>query len=268
MFNRKDFVIGYAPTRRNVFSVEDALKYKRMVYEKLKGLNYNIVDIEDINDEGLVSSNDDISPVIKKFKENNVDCIFSPHCNFGTESAVAKIGNEIRKPFLLWGPRDEAPLPDGSRLRDSQCGLFATSKILQRFNIPFTYIVNSRVDSMVFEKGLSNFFKASNVVKSFKKIKIGQVGVRPGDFWSVIYNEGELIEKFNIEVIPFNLFDIVSKIKVLLKKPDESFYYTYNFIKENIKVNIEDKDLKTIVALKEVLKKLCLQKLKYSIKNN
>ena len=141
MFNKKDFVIGYAPTRRNVFSVEDALKYKRLVYEKLKGFGYNIVDIEDINDEGLVLSDDDISPVVKKFKENNVDCVFSPHCNFGTESAVAKIGSEVGKPFLLWGPRDEAPLQDGSRLRDSQCGLFATSKILQRFNVPFTYII-------------------------------------------------------------------------------------------------------------------------------
>jgi len=31
MFEKKDFTIGYAPTRRNVFSREDAIKYKELV---------------------------------------------------------------------------------------------------------------------------------------------------------------------------------------------------------------------------------------------
>ena len=46
--------------------------------------------------------------------------MFSQHCNFGTESAVAKVAKEIRKPFLIWGPREEAPPSDGSRLRYNQ----------------------------------------------------------------------------------------------------------------------------------------------------
>ena len=36
-------------------------------------------------------------------------------------------------PVLLWGPRDERPDENGVRLRDSQCGLFATGKVLRRF---------------------------------------------------------------------------------------------------------------------------------------
>ena len=31
-------------------------------------------------------------------------------------------------PVLLWGPLDERPEPNGVRLRDTQCGLFATGK--------------------------------------------------------------------------------------------------------------------------------------------
>ena len=54
-------------------------------------------------------------------KDNKVDAIFIPHCNFGTEDSVARIAREVGKPTLLWGPRDEAPLPDGQRLRDTQC---------------------------------------------------------------------------------------------------------------------------------------------------
>ncbi len=260
MFGKKNLTVGYAPTRRNVFSVEDASKYKKLTYEKLKTSGCKIIDIEDINDEGLVRLDDDIEPVVKKFKENNVDCVFSPHCNFGTESAVAKIGARVGKPFLLWGPRDESPLPDGSRLRDSQCGLFATSKILQRFNVPFTYVINSRIESKVFSQGLDNFLRTANVVKAFGNLKIGQVGVRPGDFWSVICNEGELVNKFGIEIVPFNLIDIVDKVKMLLNKPDKSFNKTYNFVKENMDVKINDSDLKSIIALKEVLKKISIDR--------
>src|SRR4030042_3152005 len=152
----------------------------------------------------MVINNDELNKVIKKLKDTPVDCLFTPHCNFGSESAVAKVARVIDKPLLLWGPRDGKPLDDGTRLRDTQCGLFATSKILQRFNIPFTYILNSRIDDEVFSRGFNNFISASNVVKNFKKIKIGQVGVRPREFWTVIYSESELIEKFNIEIVPFN----------------------------------------------------------------
>ena len=39
---------------------------------------------------------------------------------------------ELGIPVLLWGPLDERPEADGTRLRDTQCGLFATGKVLRR----------------------------------------------------------------------------------------------------------------------------------------
>jgi L-fucose isomerase-like protein len=256
MFEKKDFLLGYAPTRRNVFSREDALKYKVKVREKIQKLGYKLVDIEDCATEGLLLSDSDAEKTIKKFKDKNVDAVFSPHCNFGTESATAKVAVGVGKPFLLWGPRDEAPLADGSRLRDTQCGLFATSKILQRFNAPFTYIVNSGMDDEVFARGFENFARAANVVKVFRKIRIGQIGVRPGDFWTVICNEGELLERFGVEIVPFNLGDIVSMAKEMRQKPDEEFNKTYDFVTKNMNVEIEKESLKNIVALKAVMKKI------------
>ena len=120
--------IGYAPTRRRIFSVEDALKYKKLIADKLTELKIEFVDIEDINEEGLLRCAEDVAPVIKKFKEAEVDAVFFPHCNFGSEHSCGKVARALGVPVLLWGPRDEAPLEDGSRLRDSQCGLFATGK--------------------------------------------------------------------------------------------------------------------------------------------
>ena len=257
MIEKKDLKIGYAPTRRNVFSKEDALKYKNLTLDKIKSIGYKVIDIDDINDEGLLMSDDDIPKAVMKFK--NIDCIFSPHCNFGTESVVAKLAKEMGKPFLLWGPRDESPLTNGTRLRDTQCGLFATSKILQILEVPFTYIINSKPDDKIFSRGFNNFVKAVNVVKQFKKIKVGQIGVRPRDFWTVIANEGELLEKFNIEIVPFNLGDIVSKGKALVKKPSREFERTYNFVKNNIVVEIPNNALKNIIALKEIIKNISIE---------
>jgi hypothetical protein len=56
-------LVGYAPTRRRIFSVEDALKYKKLIADKLKALEIEFVDLEDLNDEGLLRCADDVDPV-------------------------------------------------------------------------------------------------------------------------------------------------------------------------------------------------------------
>ena len=45
--------IGYAPTRRSIFSAPDAVKYANLTRERLKELGVEFVDITDINEEGL-----------------------------------------------------------------------------------------------------------------------------------------------------------------------------------------------------------------------
>ena len=259
MESNSRITIGYAPTRRNIFSFEEAIKHKKITLEKISKYGFKVIDIDDINEDGLLLTNDDVEKTVNKFKKNNVDCVFSPHCNFGTESAVAKVAKIMDKPFLLWGPRDDAPLADGTRLRDTQCGLFATSKILNRFGVPFTYIINSNINDTVFERGFLNFLKAVNVVKEFKKLRVGQIGVRPGDFWTVMCNEPELLENFAIELVPFNLEDIVSKVKDLVKNPDEDFRYTCADIKSKVDVRIDEASFQNIIALKSVLKKISIE---------
>ncbi len=178
----KKFKLGYAPTRRFVFSAEDAFKYKVQIREKIEsfGLDIDIVDLEGLNSEGLLYDDHiNADAIIERFKEEKVDAVFFPHCNFGTEDTVARVGKALGKPVLLWGPRDESPLEDGMRLRDTQCGLFATGKVLRRFNVPFTYVTNSRVNDPVFERGFTNFIAAANVVRQMRNLRILQIGPRP-----------------------------------------------------------------------------------------
>ena len=46
--------IGFAPTRRSIFSAPDAVKYADLTRAKLDEMGVSYVDIKDINEEGLL----------------------------------------------------------------------------------------------------------------------------------------------------------------------------------------------------------------------
>lgn len=208
--------LGVAPTRRVVLSIEEAGRQKRRIEEKLRSWGIDIVTIDPVNEEGLLYDRSHVAPALDIFRRADVDALFIPHVNFGTEDAAARLARDLGKPTLLWGPRDDAPLADGSRTRDTQCGLFATSKVLRRMGVPFSYIVNSTVDSGVFERGVKTFVGAAAAADAFRRARIGQVAPRPGAFWTMIVNEGELLERWGIEVVPRTLTEVLADAQALL----------------------------------------------------
>ena len=216
---KKDFKLGLCPIGKFVFSHEDAMKYKKEIEKKLKKWGINFANIDAAVKDGMVRGTEDIEPAIKSLKNSNVDALFLPHCNFGTEHAAGLIARDMGLPVLIWGPRDEAPLKDGKRLRDSLCGMFASTKVIYKLKVPFTYIENCRIDDPKFEQGLDNFIRAANVVKTFRKgIRVGLFGQRIDFFWSTIINESELLEKFKIEVLPIDMLNVMRKAKNLAEK--------------------------------------------------
>ena len=61
-----------------------------------------------------------------------------------------------------------------------------------------------------------------NVVKVFNNTRILQIGPRPFDFWSTIANEGELLERFNIQLSPIPLNELIQEIRrVQVEEKDE-----------------------------------------------
>ena len=207
--------IGYAPTRRDCFTHPEAGEFREKIKKTVSDWGAELVDIEGINDEGMLITPEDIPKAIKIFKDADVDGIFIAECNFGAESMVARVAAELKKPVLLWGPRDGMPVPGEDRTRDTQCGLFATGKVLRRFNVPFTYLVNSKLTDESFERGYKSFIAVCSVVKNFKKTRVLQISVRPEPFWTVMYNEGELLEKYGIQVFPVTLQDVRDYIDFL-----------------------------------------------------
>lgn len=203
-------LLGLCPIGKFVFSHEDAIRQKTVLQARLKRWNIRFVDLDAVIPDGIIRSDEHVAPAIRFFREKNIDALMLPHCNFGTESAVGMLARQAGVPVLLWGPRDEAPLADGTRLRDSLCGMFASSKVMHKLGVPFSYIENCRIDDPPLRQGLDRFLRASSVAGLFRNgFRIGHIGQRIDFFWTTIINESELLERFNIEILPIDLVDFI-----------------------------------------------------------
>ena len=251
----KTIKIGYAPTRRSIFSAPDALKFRDLTAKRLTEMGVDFVDITDINEEGLLYDDKDVEKIAAKFEAEGVDGLLLAHCNFGTEYVCARLAKRLGVPVLLWGPLDERPEPDGVRLRDTQCGLFATGKVLRRFQVPFTYLTNCRLDDPVFERGVKDFLAVCNVVKTFQNIRILQISTRPFDFWTTMCNEGELLEKFNIQLSQVPMTVMTEEIKAV-KEDKEKMSQMLSYINESMTVKIKENEVENVAALALAMEKL------------
>jgi len=205
--------LGLCPIGKFVFSQTDAQHFKKLLQQKLKAWEVPFVDLEGVLPDGIIKDQKHVDTAVEHFRKAGIDCLFVPHCNFGTEGAVGMIAHKLGLPTLLWGPRDEAPLPDGTRLRDSLCGLFASSKVLHKLNVKYTYIENCRIKEPIFQNGVDTFLRAVSVAKLFRKgFRIGQLGQRIDFFWTTIINESELLERFQIEVLPIGMIPFLERV--------------------------------------------------------
>ena len=259
MYDYSKLVLGVAPTRRDFFPAPaNARAVKEVMMKRLREIfakipNLTVVDIDDINEEGLLFDYDAVPEIEKKFKEAGVDAVFFPHCNFGQEEPVAMLAKKLNVPVLLWGPRDEYP-PDPkvvpNRQTDIQCGLFATTKAMTRYDIPFTYIENCWLDSPVLDKGIEDFIRTASAVKAFRNCRILQLSTRPRQFLSVKYNESELLEKFGIEVVAVESAEIVRTIKNILEnKPEEVREVVEELKRDYVIMNDSDEQLSAMAGL-------------------
>lgn len=251
----KKIKLGYVPTRRSIFSAPDAIKYRGLTADRLTELGIDFVDITDINEEGLLYDDRDVEKIAEKFEKEGVDGLMLAHCNFGTEYVCARLAKRFGLPVLLWGPLDERPEPNGERLRDTQCGLFATGKVLRRFRVPFTYLTNCRLSDPVFERGVRDFLAVCNVVKTFKNIRILQISTRPFDFWTTMCNEGELLEKFNIQLSPIPMTELIEEIKAV-KEEKTKLNEMLDVIHETMEVQIKENEVENVAALAAAMKNL------------
>ena len=222
--------VGLAPMRRDVtprpgiFNWEKAEerghRIVKYIEEHFASDNVRFVDLKGVNPVDVMYNEDDAEKVIERFRAEKVDAVVIINCNFGNEEIAAQVAGALNVPTMIWAPMEDEFLPDGSRFCDSQCGMFGVSRILQRNNIPFTYVETCHVEDDIFKAGFEKFVSVACMVKNFRGMRIAQVGMRPKPFTSVIFNEGELMQKFGIRVIPVNMAVVIDKYNRILKERD------------------------------------------------
>jgi len=241
-FNISKLKLGVAYTRRDTWINKATENNKILISNKIKKLvdeeNVELFSTEDldpyrknkyINGREILQSNNkyltdyqDAVNVADYFKKCKIDALVVVFCNYGQEEAIAKLAKELNVPVLLWAPTDSIDNEnDIYRSTDSQCGVFAASKVLRRFGIKFTYIDNCDIDAIEFSNGFKQFISTSRIVKNFRSGRIAQVSVRPQQFVNLMVNEGELLERFGIEVVPVTGIELIDTIKNTLKKDEE-----------------------------------------------
>ena len=223
--------IGLAPMRRDVtprpgiFNWEKAEErgHRTVDYirEHFASENVSFVDLAGINPVGVMYCDADAEKVIERFTAEHVDAVLIINCNFGNEEIAAQVARGVNRPVCIWAPVDDSFLPDGTRYTDSQCGIFGVSRQLQRFNIPFSFIETCAVESEIFAKGFRRFTSVACMVRNFTGMRIAQVGMRPKPFCSVIFNEGELMQRFGLQIVPVNLAVIIDQYNRILAERDD-----------------------------------------------
>ena len=232
---RETLTLGVVPNKRSFLSMVEAKLQKDCFMEeirKIKASLVEIVDIDDICENGIVCEMDKVNAIVDKMKNRKIDALFFPFCDFGEEQVVATIASKFTVPILIWGPRDERPNTDEARGRDTQCGMFAATKVLQRYGLKYSYIYNC-TKSEEFLKGYETFIRTAAVLKSLRTLRIAKIGERPVPFMSVMTNEANLIKRFGITTVPISPVKICNRArKILEEKGKEYIKYEEEFVRK------------------------------------
>ena len=160
---------------------------------------------------GAVNTLDEAEAMAEYFQANKVDGVILCPLDFGDERSAAKIAEKLGVPVMLYATKEPPAMdnPGMGRVSDSYCGNLGMATALHRRHIEFHWGGIIFPDEPEFKAEVETFVQAVSVVKGLKGARLGQVGVRPGTFETVAYDEAQLIKKFGQNVIYTEISDIV-----------------------------------------------------------
>lgn len=264
MMYQTKLTLGVLPNKRGMLSMAEAKRQKDLFMRVIAGIHSDIVtlvDIEGLCENGIASHPAQAPAIIERFTTAGIDALFLPFCDFGTESVVAAVAAACKVPTLVWGARDEVPNTNAGRGRDTQCGMFAATKVLRRYGVQYSYIYNVPAESDEFRLGFDRFIRAAVVLKDLRELKIAKIGERPDAFMSVMTNEAALLNRFGITSVPVPPIQIEAAAQELLtKRPPEFLDYFADFTTRIDCSLMELAQVEKLAAVKMAIRQLMEQK--------
>ncbi len=260
---KPNIVLGVMPTKRGFLPMDEAKRQKDAFMKVVRGVKPNvvtIVDVDDICENGIAYQMEKIPAIVEKFKKAGIDALFLPFCDFGEESVVAAAASAFSVPTLVWGNRDETVNTETGRGRDTQCGMFAATKVLRRHGVKYSYIFNCETSSEEFRNGFENFVRVAAVLKDLKGLRIAKIGERPQPFMSVMTNEANLIKRFGITTVPISPVAVGALADKILTENGKEFKDYYADMTARIDCSKMPEDqVKKIAAAKMATRDLMIE---------
>ena len=248
--------LGIVPVKRSFLSLEEAVRQKKRlmaVIEKIISDPVEIVDVDDVAPDGILYKTEHIEAAVQKLRSNQIDALFLSFCDFGEEEVAAGIATALNVPTLVWGARDERPNSDAVRGRDTQCGMFAATKVLRRCGVKYSYLYNVPPESPEFCRGIDRFLRVASILKTLQGLRIAKIGARPRPFMSVMADEAALLSSFGIVTVPISPSEAVAAAKKLLETHDSALEDYFLDLSQRFICEENSADVKKAAALKIAL---------------
>ena len=257
---KPNVIIGVVPIKRGFLPMDEAKRQKDRFMRVIRDVKPNavtLVDIDDLCENGIAFETAKVPAIIDKMKAAKIDALFIPFCDFGEESVAAAVAYGCDVPVLVWGNRDETVNTEVIRGRDTQCGMFAATKVLRRHGITYSYIFNCETESGDFKNGFEKFIRVVNVLKDLKSLRVAKIGERPQPFMSVMTNEAALIKRFGITTVPISPVAIGKLTDEILQRDDDDFRAYYKDVTTRMDCSsMEDNNVKKAAAAKMAVHQL------------
>ncbi|MCL2463407.1 MAG: fucose isomerase, partial [Defluviitaleaceae bacterium] len=251
---KPNIVLGVMPVKRGFLSMAEAARQKDAFMAVIRSVEpdvVTIVDIDDLCENGIAYEMSAVPQIVDKFKNAGIDALFLPFCDFGEETVAAAVASQFSLPTLVWGNRDETVNTDTSRGRDTQCGMFAATKVLRRHGVTYSYIFNCETNGKEFRDGFDRFIRVSAVLKDLRGLRIAKIGDRPKPFMSVMTNEADLVNRFCVTTVPIAPETIVDAAERIRMENGVEFQRYYSDVTDRIDASAMPEDaVKKAVAFK------------------
>ena len=121
--SRRRFTLAFCPIGKFVFSHEGRDAAEAGCCAQIERLGIDYVDLETVLPDGMVRDQKHVEPVVEHFRDQRIDALFIPHCNFGTEGAAARSpgSSACRRCCGGRGMRPRCPTAPGFAIRFAAC---------------------------------------------------------------------------------------------------------------------------------------------------
>lgn len=192
---------------------------------------------EIISHQVVVLKSEDLQATIKKFQQQQLDCIVLQIGNFPNGQLVMKFIQNFDVPMVVWA----VPEPKGQKdlKLNSFCGANMVTSTLYKLDKFYKFVYGSFDDDQVLKK-LENFIKSVSTAKKLRNSTIGLVGYHTPGFNNIAFDELKLSKKTGVAVHHIDLSELKAAMAEI---PQEKVTAAIDKLKSQVSLNqMKDED--------------------------